>query len=518
MNKNLIIFFFGLLIIGFLPLMNLIEANLLFKGFYFILLEVIFFISINILFFKLCVKYSGKNIALLLASLFNLLFLIIFVIQSYAFYLANNYLTVLAFENQTELRFLNKSEIVITFSLIIILFFLHYSFIKKISNSLKLKSILMAISLIISFLYIHNLVKYEIDDYKIGYHESSSPVVSFIKTYKKYLDIKDYIKRNDEENFYPYIKSGLELKNIPNDLGNDKPNVIVVFVEGLSRKVIANTHNKAIDVMPNLSKFESNNANFTGYFNHSAATYRGLIGQLVSGFIYIGGVDNNISFTSQTKYQKFNRNYSSIPKILDKFNYNTYFLSPHNKKNNLNNVIKSIGFDYVFYKEYIEEHLLTKNKTEIDKENSFVLDSNIFKALDKFIKNYNEENPFFIAVYNIGTHAFTPLQTFGKKYPKNPTNNVLNRFYNFDYAFGSFIDSFFASKLKDNTILIVTSDHASYPEPEYDRVFNSSENYYPFFVDEIPLIVYSPYHQLRDTYNVNSRTSIDFAPTLFNLC
>ena len=67
-----------------------------------------------------------------------------------------------------------------------------------------------------------------------------------------------------------YVSSPLQKKN---------PDVVLIFTEGLSQNIIDDERN----IMPNVRMYEDKSLNFTNYYNHTAATYEGLIGQLYSG-------------------------------------------------------------------------------------------------------------------------------------------------------------------------------------------------------------------------------------------
>jgi len=59
-----------------------------------------------------------------------------------------------------------------------------------------------------------------------------------------------------------------------------RPNVVLLFVEGLSQSVVED----ARDLMPNLAALERRTLFFENYYNHTFATCRGLISQLYSGY------------------------------------------------------------------------------------------------------------------------------------------------------------------------------------------------------------------------------------------
>ena len=76
--------------------------------------------------------------------------------------------------------------------------------------------------------------------------------------------------------FKPTVESYYEK---PADLP-DMPNIILIFVEGFSRNLITDQRNP----MPNVRSFLENSISFEGYFNHTAATFMGLSGNLYSGY------------------------------------------------------------------------------------------------------------------------------------------------------------------------------------------------------------------------------------------
>lgn len=65
----------------------------------------------------------------------------------------------------------------------------------------------------------------------------------------------------------------------PDDL-QEQPNIVLIFTEGLSQSIIDDPRN----LMPNISYYQQNSLSFDNYYNHTAATYRGLSGQLYSGY------------------------------------------------------------------------------------------------------------------------------------------------------------------------------------------------------------------------------------------
>jgi phosphoglycerol transferase MdoB-like AlkP superfamily enzyme len=92
---------------------------------------------------------------------------------------------------------------------------------------------------------------------------------------------------------------------------------------------------------------------------------------------------------------------------------------------------------------------------------------------------------------------------------------VLDKVHNYDAALGEFLRYFYGSPYADNTILVFTSDHATYPESAYRDV--AGDDFKAYFVDRIPLLIRDPFHRLPDAFSAEGRTSLDLAPTVLHL-
>ena len=118
-------------------------------------------------------------------------------------------------------------------------------------------------------------------------------------------------------------------------------NIIVIFTEGLSAEVCSE------ELTPNIMKFKKKSLDFSNYYNHTAATYRGIRGSLISGFMRRGGFDGSRNGIGQIAghnvVKKYTNNVESVPHILNRFGYHTVFLSPHApQKDNFDLFLKTI--------------------------------------------------------------------------------------------------------------------------------------------------------------------------------
>ena len=437
-------------------------------------------------------------------------------IQGITFYISGDLLPTLAIENMHEYKyhFNNRTYFIVAFFIILSVVNIYLlSFVKNIKTQGK-TSIKTFIILLLSFCFLC-----------IPAIKQHSPAISLITNLldvfcskiilqNKNLPLENFLydKKNKE---YPFLKDTVysNKKYFKQDVEN--PNIIVIFMEGISAKFVSCYEDNFSNITPNIDKFANNNnvCKFDNYYNHTAATFRGIIGTLSSGYPYHGGYEDGVGWADRDNSEAYKQiKYSSLPKLLNKIGYETIIFSPHIEKDPFTNMSQMLSFDKIFYAQRICEELLGSYEY-IDEQ--LLSDKGIFLSLKQYLtKCKHEERPKFICLYNIGSHAFRDVDKTGKKYGDG-TNQILNRIHNLDYELGQFLDYFYTSPYAQNTYLIITTDHCTYHEPAYKALFNNEKIY--CFMDEIPLLVYSPFKNIPKHIDANFRTSLDFAPTLLNL-
>lgn len=279
--------------------------------------------------------------------------------------------------------------------------------------------------------------------------------------------------------FQPTIPDGRTKENA---LGS-APNVIVIFTEGLSQNIVHDPR----EIMPNLAELEKNSLNFVEYYNHTCATYRGLIGQLYSGY-QLDNLDPNYLV--------------SIQGILHSQNYRTAFINTEPLNKDFTAYIQSFGFDEVI-------------GTEADTRSGMVgsySDREAYELLYNTACRMQDSNsPFFLCIYTFGTHV--SLDSVDEVY-EDGSNRLLNRFYNVDVQLGNFLERFNASGLAENTFLVFTADHATYCDNDFAATFPDYHRK-STTVDEIPLCFY--YRGIRpEQIDVGGRNALCLAPTILD--
>ena len=262
-------------------------------------------------------------------------------------------------------------------------------------------------------------------------------------------------------------------KNLP-----ERPNVILIFTEGMSQHIIDDDRN----VVPNLRNIQSVSLRFDNYYNHTFATYAGIIGQLYSGY----------------QLKNSDKNYLiSLPQILEGFGYQTAFINTEPKNREFTTYLGNLGFEKVI-------------SAPINKSLGVSSDKNAYRKLFDEM-NSQGEKPFLLTMYTFGTHI--GMDGFEKKFGDGK-DRLLNRFHDMDFQFGKFIDEFNKSKFSENTIVIFTTDHATFVDDEYRSSFPKNTRVQGN-LDKIPLFIY--YKGINpEVINVDGKNSVNLTPTILD--
>jgi membrane-anchored protein YejM (alkaline phosphatase superfamily) len=303
-----------------------------------------------------------------------------------------------------------------------------------------------------------------------GYAELAASAVEANKQEKYIQSLTDSASDFYQEEVENYVTKPANI--------TEKPNVILIFTEGLSQQIVDDERN----IMPNVRTYEENSLNFINYYNHTAATYRGLIGQLFSG------------------YQNHNLDHNglvSIQSIFKNYGYYTSFINVEPNNEDFTEYLNDLGFDDVIQR---------------DTENAYTTDKEAYEDLfDTAEQQASEGQPFFTAIYTFNTHVSLDSsdEIFG-----DGSDAELNKFYNCDQQFGSFMEKFNDSDLADNTIVIFTADHCTYADDAFRSAFPNVERGNGF-LDSIPFFIY--YKGLEPlTVDAYGRNSLCLTPTILD--
>ncbi len=463
-------------------------------------------------------------------------------IQVYTFYLGGEYLTRLAVENINHISLLVNTQTIVLIAFTFSAFIL-FVFVSEISVETRLRSpeiLILSLSILticVTFIYSSKWLPSNIhvarqNIAKENFIEYTSPLSSYYQTFfgkgksalqNKFQGLlpseKFFLAKQgytfDQNATYPLLKDFIYKG--PLAIGDtqrtSQPNIIVFFSEGLSTNLTNVYEPDLPKITPHLLDFSKSSMRVENYYGHTYATYRGLLGQLCSIYPYYGGYGGWHSY-----YDKIVKPpYNSLNGVLKSEGYHTIFLDTHiHDKAYIDEMMGHIGFDEIVTGDQLSSRYLNNEKPLRDDS---VSDMQFYRSFVQYLKKReaDQEKPFFIGIYTLGTHAFRDMADDGKKFADG-SNRVLNRIYSLDEAFGVFWDYFKQSILSQNTIVIFTSDHAPYMEKPYlaalEKIGTTTPK--PSFLDTIPLIIFDPTRELPESYDAKTRTSIDFAPSLLH--
>ncbi|MFK7733125.1 MAG: LTA synthase family protein [Pseudomonadales bacterium] len=324
------------------------------------------------------------------------------------------------------------------------------------------------------------------------------------------LDFEQFGFRLAPDSSYPLQKSTFFETPLPfaSVSGTQLPHVIVFFVEALSARKLPVYGAKFDELTPNIDRFAAKSMRVDNYFNHTQSTFRGIKGQLCSSY--------PVHTTKPTQwanpdFQPPSVRYKCLPHHLNDEGYKTIFLGPDEKDHmHFSHQTESVGFTHNVYREEIKRKYIEKQ----DFYGPFLTDVQLFQALSGVLEAHSSEQPLFIAGYFKDSHVGQDSKPDGIKYGDG-SDRILNTLHTFDKFFGEFLKAFEQSARSDNTIIVLTSDHAHWPERPYINMAGKDFNQTP--VDEIALLVHSPSHELPPVFDANIATSLSFAPTLAHL-
>jgi len=496
-----------------------------------------FIVEWTIIVFLCVVLISKKKLFRIIAYILSCLYFSISIIQIMAFDAGEKYLSRLAVDNVNHISIVLTSANVIALFVISCICFLIPFLCEKICvtsiQKVQLHRVLMVLFAIgVCFCVVGHIVPQAVEEQRNDYLRvknmlHTSPIREFVrvlclKEEKNSHAVSSFSEEDAKTlnmlgfNFnaksdYPLMRSRktFSRKMINNPKGR---NVIVFFMEGFSARSISAYGSPYPDLTPHLSNFALNSTIFLNYFNHTAATYRGLHGNLCSMYPKYGGTGG-----WHTNYKDMPKSdYFGLSNILNSNDYETVFLDCHRKEYAfIDDMMERLEFNIVLSGEELSKKYLG-GANSLRKES--LSDNQFIDAFIGFLKeralNNLKTKPFFVGLYNYGTHAFLDIVTDGKKY-KDGSNHSLNTIYNFDFAFGKFWQYYKSSSYSKDTIVIVTSDHAHYPGKSFVQAFQSPD-YQELFIDRIPFMIHDPLGQLPETIDAHNATSINFAPTVMH--
>ena len=269
----------------------------------------------------------------------------------------------------------------------------------------------------------------------------------------------------------------------PKDLP-EKPNIVLIFTEGLSQNIVDDDRK----IMPNVAAYQGRSVTFDRYFNHTFATYRGLQGQLFSGY----------------QHNNYDKNtLVSLPQALHQFGYQSAFLNVEGYNREFTTYLNDLGFD-----EVIDLRDPKQGGPVGDGYSDRLAYEALFDTMEELGK---ERDPFLLSIYTFGTHATfdSADERFGDGF-----DTELNKFYDADCQFGTFMKKFEKSDLFDDTLIVFTADHCTYADMYFSEAFPNWKRA-NMECDTMPLFFY--YKGVTpESIDVAGRNTLGLTPTILD--
>lgn len=317
------------------------------------------------------------------------------------------------------------------------------------------------------------LYTYQANDVIASLKPQISPLFGYDKKAKQFRDY--YTKRWDEEtvqtNKYTNVFKG--------------KNIILIHAESIQRFTMDLSFNGK-ELTPNLNKLANEGLYFSNFYAQESV-----------------GTSSDSEFTLNTSLMPassgtvfinyWDRNYTTIPKLLKEQNYYTFSMHGNNGTMwNRNNAHSSFGYDHFFY---------YKKDYEIDETIGLGLsDKSFFRQSIPKIKKISESNQNFYGVLIMLTNH-TPFSDIIEKdivdydvdYKYDKVNeetgkketvsapymegtklgNYFKSVHYADEAIGEFIDGLDEAGLLENTVVVIYGDHdAKLKKSEFEYFYN----------------------------------------------
>lgn len=307
---------------------------------------------------------------------------------------------------------------------------------------------------------------------------------------------------------YPFMKQSIYLDK--RHKTSNKPtiatgtNIIIIFIESLSQFFLRDDVHGIKGLTPNIKNMEKSSYSFTNMQNSAFPTIKGLIAALGSG-IYL--LDESIGGTRIPIPCRF----LFLSDILKSLDYTTVHIQAGSERfiNMKDFFTKKEGYDYF----YGSESLALKNIKNFSKGFG-VDDSILFNFTVDWLEKYSSNKPFLLTVSTINMHP--PFKVIDRN-PKAGNSDLLNSLYSTDKAFGKFWEYFKNSRLRNNTMVILTADHAMGNNKDFLLFIKDHGDYARPFFDKIPCFIYFPGGAWAGRSNNVKCVNLDILPTILDM-
>ena len=287
----------------------------------------------------------------------------------------------------------------------------------------------------------------------------------------------------------------LEQKPVRSSSANPELNLVVVMVESLSAKYIDGLSGGGYGITPELDKLITESRVFTNFFANGQRSVDGLQ-SILTGVPPLPGIPDMTALTA---------NYPRLGSMARANDIRTVFVSSTNRESfSLDLIAKSAGFNEYFGR---EDYPLLLSYLAEEAQRPLGWD---YEAMMYLLQQLQESEGRFFGYINASSDhtPFAKLQEpfTGYEHGTDTEGGYLNMLHYTDWAIGKFIEEFKQHPQFDDTVFIITADHAM-------AHFQSNEPYERF---RIPLLIYSPKY-VESGISENYGSQIDLLTTIVDL-
>ncbi len=169
-----------------------------------------------------------------------------------------------------------------------------------------------------------------------------------------------------------------------------------------------------------------------------------------------------------------------------------------------------VGFDEQLYGDELARAWLGIEPKGYDRSDHEVLDA-AWAWLEQ-----PRDKPFFAALSTMDFHMPFAVPADAPKSGLQDAPSLAQVLHSSDHAFGQFMARLKASPRAEDTIVVLTADHAVLPHEQLHRVLPPESDYSRTVYDRIPMVIASPLHALPQELD-QLANGTDLAPTLLHL-
>lgn len=310
---------------------------------------------------------------------------------------------------------------------------------------------------------------------------------------------------------YPLMKKSIYLD--PSRRNRDIPkiapgtNIIIIFAESFSRFFLREDVHGLKGIVENVKDLEARSLRIENMYNADFPTINGIIAALSSSLYHVTKIGGE-----QGVRPPIMGKYLFITDILKRLDYTTVHIQGGSEffVGMKDFFIKKQGFDQF----YGYESLLKKNLSDL-KVSFGKSDHDVFTYVKSWLQEYRGKAPFFMSISTVNLH--TPYQTT-HRHPMSDGNPMLDSLYSFDRAFGIFWNFFKNSKFRENTVVILTADHAIGSNAYISKFRSRFSDQFRSYFDYIPFLVLVPGQEKWHDRTISTTcTNLDIVPTLLDM-